>query len=128
MILNLSRIYLAYLFSILLSGLAVGIYTTNSPEACHYVAENCEANIIVAENKHQLHKILKVSSALSCLITATWFNKKYFIAGQGQICANSGLNHQVITILTNLIYLKKSHLMISRMLPLAAYHSKELKP
>ena len=78
MILNLSRIYLAYLFSILLSGLAVGIYTTNSPEACHYVAENCEANIIVAENKHQLHKILKVSSALSCLITATWFNKKLF--------------------------------------------------
>jgi len=53
-----------YIFSILFRGLAVGIYTTNSPEACHYVAENCEANIIVAENKHQLHKILKVSAAL----------------------------------------------------------------
>ena len=38
----------------------MGIYTTNSPEACHFVAENCEANVIVVENKHQLHKILKV--------------------------------------------------------------------
>lgn len=46
--------------AIFAGGLAVGIYTTNSPEACHYVAENCEANIIVAENKHQLHKILKI--------------------------------------------------------------------
>ncbi|KAJ7326101.1 Long-chain-fatty-acid--CoA ligase acsbg2 [Desmophyllum pertusum] len=46
--------------AIFAGGLAVGVYTTNSPEACHYVAENCEANIIVVENKHQLHKILKV--------------------------------------------------------------------
>ena len=38
----------------------MGIYTTNSPEACHFVAENCEANVMVVENKHQLHKILKV--------------------------------------------------------------------
>ncbi|KAL9986588.1 hypothetical protein ACROYT_G000756 [Oculina patagonica] len=46
--------------AIFAGGLAVGIYTTNSPEACHYVAENCEANIIVVENNHQLHKVLKV--------------------------------------------------------------------
>ena len=39
----------------------MGIYATNSPEACHYVAENCEANVIVVENKNQLNKILKVS-------------------------------------------------------------------
>lgn len=41
-------------------GFAVGIYTTNSPEACHYVAENCSANIIVVENHKQLQKILEV--------------------------------------------------------------------
>lgn len=43
------------------SGLAVGIYATNSPEACHYVAENCDANILVVENDQQLKKILQVS-------------------------------------------------------------------
>lgn len=44
------------------SGFAVGIYTTNSPEACQYVAENCKANIIVVENHKQLQKILQVRS------------------------------------------------------------------
>lgn len=41
-------------------GLAAGIYTTNSPEACHYVASNCDANILVVENQKQLDKILQV--------------------------------------------------------------------
>ncbi|KTG01631.1 hypothetical protein cypCar_00047494, partial [Cyprinus carpio] len=40
-------------------GLATGIYTTNSPEACHYVAHNCEANVLVVENNKQLIKILQ---------------------------------------------------------------------
>ena len=38
-----------------------GIYTTNNPEACHYIADNCSANIIFAENKLQIAKILQVS-------------------------------------------------------------------
>lgn len=42
------------------SGFGVGIYTTNSPEACQYVAENCKANVIVLENEKQLQKILQV--------------------------------------------------------------------
>lgn len=46
------------------SGLAVGIYTTNSPEACQYVADNCKANIIVVENHKQLQKILQVQDSL----------------------------------------------------------------
>lgn len=53
------------------SGFAVGIYTTNSPEACQYVAENCKANIIVVENHKQLQKILQVRSgrAIRCMLT-----------------------------------------------------------
>ena len=43
-----------------LSGFAVGMYTTNSPKACFYVANDCEANVIVVENKQQLNKILQV--------------------------------------------------------------------
>ncbi|XP_068576803.1 long-chain-fatty-acid--CoA ligase ACSBG2-like isoform X2 [Cebidichthys violaceus] len=45
-------------------GLATGIYTTNSPEACQYVAANSEANIMVVENQNQLDKILQVKDHL----------------------------------------------------------------
>lgn len=48
-------------------GLATGIYTTNSPEACQYVAANCEANILVVENQKQLDKILQVKSFITAL-------------------------------------------------------------
>ncbi|XP_028411292.1 long-chain-fatty-acid--CoA ligase ACSBG2-like [Dendronephthya gigantea] len=41
-------------------GLAVGIYTTNSPEACKYVIEDSNSSIVVVENKIQLDKILKI--------------------------------------------------------------------
>ncbi|XP_071339712.1 long-chain-fatty-acid--CoA ligase ACSBG2-like isoform X2 [Trachinotus anak] len=49
---------------ILAGGLATGIYTTNSPEACQYVAANCEANVLVVENQKQLDKILEVKDQL----------------------------------------------------------------
>ncbi|CAH2273210.1 long-chain-fatty-acid-- ligase ACSBG1 isoform X1 [Pelobates cultripes] len=41
-------------------GIATGIYATNSPEACHYIASDCKANIIVVENQKQLEKILQI--------------------------------------------------------------------
>lgn len=37
-----------------------GIYTTNSPDACLYVAHDSRANVIVVENQKQLDKILQV--------------------------------------------------------------------
>nr|CAD7573333.1 unnamed protein product [Timema californicum] len=45
-------------------GFAAGIYTTNSPEACHYCAENSKANIIVVEDQTQLDKILQIRERL----------------------------------------------------------------
>lgn len=50
--------------AIFAGGFAVGIYTTNSPEACQYVAENCQANILVVENHKQLQKILQIQDKL----------------------------------------------------------------
>lgn len=41
-------------------GIMTGIYATNSPEACYYVAHDSRANIIVVENQKQLDKILQV--------------------------------------------------------------------
>jgi len=46
--------------NLLYRGLATGIYTTNTPEACWYVAENARCHIIVVENDFQLQKILAV--------------------------------------------------------------------
>ena len=42
------------------SGLSAGIYTTNNPEACFYVLDDCKANIAVVENQTQLEKVLQV--------------------------------------------------------------------
>ncbi|XP_053156809.1 long-chain-fatty-acid--CoA ligase ACSBG2 isoform X2 [Hemicordylus capensis] len=56
--------FLADIGAILAGGFAVGIYTTNSPDACHYIADNCGANIIVVENNKQLQKILEVKNKL----------------------------------------------------------------
>ncbi|KAG9480463.1 hypothetical protein GDO78_012103 [Eleutherodactylus coqui] len=61
---NSAEWFIADIATILAGGFAVGIYTTNSAEACHYVAENCEANILVVENNKQLQKILQVQDQL----------------------------------------------------------------
>ncbi|XP_072458077.1 long-chain-fatty-acid--CoA ligase ACSBG2 isoform X2 [Notamacropus eugenii] len=53
--------------AIFAGGLAVGIYTTNSPEACEYVINHSQANILVVENDTQLQKILQVREKLSYL-------------------------------------------------------------
>ncbi|XP_069505657.1 long-chain-fatty-acid--CoA ligase ACSBG2 isoform X2 [Ambystoma mexicanum] len=61
---NSAEWFIADVGSILAGGFAVGIYTTNSAEACQYVAENCEANILVVENHKQLQKILQIQDKL----------------------------------------------------------------
>nr|XP_055024176.1 long-chain-fatty-acid--CoA ligase ACSBG2 isoform X2 [Misgurnus anguillicaudatus] len=61
---NSTEWFIADIGAILAGGLAVGIYTTNSPEACQYVAENCQANILVVENNKQLQKILQIQDKL----------------------------------------------------------------
>lgn len=45
-------------------GLSTGVYTTNSPEACRYLADNCEAQIIVVEDQDCLNKFLAVKRFL----------------------------------------------------------------
>ncbi|XP_006011546.1 long-chain-fatty-acid--CoA ligase ACSBG2-like isoform X2 [Latimeria chalumnae] len=50
--------------SIFAGGLASGIYITNSPKACHYVASDCKADIVVVADQKQLDKILQVKDQL----------------------------------------------------------------
>lgn len=42
-------------------GLCVGIYATNSAEACQYVITHAKVNILLVENDQQLQKILSVT-------------------------------------------------------------------
>ncbi|XP_028970709.2 long-chain-fatty-acid--CoA ligase ACSBG1 [Esox lucius] len=49
---------------IMAGGILTGIYSTNCPEACHYVASDSKANIIMVENQKQLEKILQIRSRL----------------------------------------------------------------
>ncbi|XP_048225043.1 LOW QUALITY PROTEIN: long-chain-fatty-acid--CoA ligase ACSBG1 [Perognathus longimembris pacificus] len=41
-------------------GIVTGIYTTSSPEACHYIAHDSRANIVVVDTRRQLDKILQI--------------------------------------------------------------------
>uniref|UniRef100_A0A3Q2HI29 Long-chain-fatty-acid--CoA ligase ACSBG1 n=1 Tax=Equus caballus TaxID=9796 RepID=A0A3Q2HI29_HORSE len=41
-------------------GIVTGIYTTSSPEACQYIAQDCHANVIIVDTQKQLEKILKM--------------------------------------------------------------------
>ncbi|KAJ8356980.1 hypothetical protein SKAU_G00197740 [Synaphobranchus kaupii] len=61
---NSTEWFLSSLGAIFAGGLSVGIYSTNSPEACQYVAADCQANILVVENHKQLEKILQVQDKL----------------------------------------------------------------
>lgn len=57
---NAPEWHISYLGSIYAGGLGTGIYTTNTAEACQYVLEDSQSNIVVVENNAQLQKIVAV--------------------------------------------------------------------
>ncbi|XP_053371479.1 long-chain-fatty-acid--CoA ligase ACSBG1 [Clarias gariepinus] len=59
--------FISAIGAVFAGGIMTGIYTTNSPEACHYVASDSRANIIVVENQKQLDKILQIKDKLPYL-------------------------------------------------------------
>ncbi|XP_039629600.1 long-chain-fatty-acid--CoA ligase ACSBG1 [Polypterus senegalus] len=61
--------------AIFAGGISTGIYPTNSPEACHFVAEDSRANVIVVENQKQLEKILQVWDRLPHLKAVVQYNE-----------------------------------------------------
>ena len=52
------------LAAIFCNSISCGIYTTNSPDMCKYMANHCKANILVVEDENQLKKILEVKDDL----------------------------------------------------------------
>ena len=57
---NCPQWMIADLAAIFAGGCPAGIYTTNSPEQCQYVASHSESQIAVVENREQLDKFKKV--------------------------------------------------------------------
>ncbi|XP_049495685.1 long-chain-fatty-acid--CoA ligase ACSBG2-like isoform X2 [Panthera uncia] len=52
--------FIASVGAILAGGLCVGIYSTNSADACQYVITHAKVNILLVENDLQLQKILSI--------------------------------------------------------------------
>lgn len=61
---NAPEWFIAQAGAIFAGGFSSGIYTTNSAEACKYIAENCRANILIVEDEKQLEKILQIKDEL----------------------------------------------------------------
>ncbi|XP_058264958.1 long-chain-fatty-acid--CoA ligase ACSBG1 [Hemibagrus wyckioides] len=61
---NSAEWFISAIGAVFAGGIMTGIYTTNSPEACHYVAHDSRANIIVVENQKQLDKVLQIKDKL----------------------------------------------------------------
>lgn len=59
-----SKWNLQFLGAIFAGGFSSGVYTTNSPDACFTLAENCRAQIVIVENKHCLDKFLAIKGKL----------------------------------------------------------------
>lgn len=61
---NCPQWFISDLAGIFAGAVPGGIYTTNSPEQCHYIAEHSEANIAVVENAEQLAKFKEIRADL----------------------------------------------------------------
>uniref|UniRef100_T1JBW0 long-chain-fatty-acid--CoA ligase n=1 Tax=Strigamia maritima TaxID=126957 RepID=T1JBW0_STRMM len=67
---------ISHLAAIFAGGLPAGVYTTNSPAACFHILQDCNANIVVVEDEHQLGKILKIRDTLPKLKTIIQYSGK----------------------------------------------------
>jgi long-chain-fatty-acid--CoA ligase ACSBG len=72
--------FIADLAAIYAGAMAAGIYTTNGPEACHYIVEHCDAEVCFVQNEAQLKKILEVRDRLPAL--------KAIVVWQGELPAD----------------------------------------
>jgi long-subunit acyl-CoA synthetase (AMP-forming) len=61
--------YVADIATMAAGGLPAGVYTTNTPEQCHYIAEHAEAVVAIVENQEYLERFLAVRDRLPHLKT-----------------------------------------------------------
>ncbi|MEK7485005.1 MAG: AMP-binding protein [Planctomycetota bacterium] len=73
---NCPQWFIADIAAIYAGAIAAGIYTTSSPEQCQYIAEHCDASLVIVENESQLEKFRKVRSQLPKLKAIILMNGK----------------------------------------------------
>lgn len=56
--------FIADLAAVACGGIAAGIYTTNLPEACFYISDHSEAQLIFVENEAQAKKFISIRARL----------------------------------------------------------------
>ncbi len=61
---NCPQWFISDLAAVFAGAVPGGIYTTNSPEQCHYIAHHSEANIAIVENAEQLAKFKAIRDDL----------------------------------------------------------------
>jgi long-chain-fatty-acid--CoA ligase ACSBG len=59
--------FLGYISTVLAGGVAAGVYSTNGPDAVHYVLEHSRAQIVFVENDAQLAKMVAIADRLPSL-------------------------------------------------------------
>ena len=64
---NCPEWFFADIGAIYAGAMPAGIYTTNSPEQCEYIAKHCDASVAFVENQEQLAKFLAVRGNLPAL-------------------------------------------------------------
>jgi long-subunit acyl-CoA synthetase (AMP-forming) len=64
---NCPEWFFADVGSIYAGAMPAGIYTTSSPDQCHYIAAHCEAPVVFADDREQLAKFLAVRDRLPAL-------------------------------------------------------------
>lgn len=69
----------AFYGTILADNIAVGVYTTNEPGACQYVAEHSSAEVILAEDEKQMQKYLDVLDQLPKIKRIVVWNTDRFV-------------------------------------------------
>lgn len=81
-IIGFNSVYWAVAFSgsILGNYLPIGIYTTNGPDACEYIANHSECEVVVLENVTHLEKYIAVKDKVKRI--------RYFIMWSGEIPTN----------------------------------------
>ncbi|CAD8094982.1 unnamed protein product [Paramecium sonneborni] len=65
---------IAFMGSIHAHNLPVGIYTTNNPEACFYVSQHSECELLIADTREQLKKYLTIWDRLPKLKAVVLYN------------------------------------------------------
>ncbi|HVX38717.1 MAG TPA: AMP-binding protein [Gemmatimonadaceae bacterium] len=61
---NCPEWFIADVATIAAGGVPAGIYTTNTPEQCQYIADHCEARVAFVEDEEQLAKFLRIRASL----------------------------------------------------------------